>query len=145
MAPAPSHSLGAFPKWCALLYKSRCPAVGETEADGLLMNPLQAVTYTRLPGTLPQPSHGLLWPGKVRPVHGVHGKMDQNPLNFHGMKQCWVRQCRGLQAPAGCGCFPLFRLSSGFSHLGAPQGGVATILGQQGRIHCAAASALLLL
>lgn len=109
----------------------------ETEAGGLLMNPLQAVTYTRLPGMLPQPSHGLLWPGMVRPVCGVHGKMDQNPLNFHGIKECWLRQCWGLQAPAGCGCFPMFNLSSVFSHSGAPQGGVVTILDQQVRIRCA--------
>lgn len=52
MALVPSHSLGAFPQQCALLYKTSCPGMWETEADGLQLNPLQAVTYTRLPGML---------------------------------------------------------------------------------------------
>lgn len=82
MALVPCHSLGAFPEWGALLYKSSYPGAWETEAEGLLMNPPQAVTYTRLPGMLPQPSHGLFWPGKVRLVCGVRGRNGSETTEF---------------------------------------------------------------
>lgn len=82
MALVPCQSLWAFREWCALLYKSSYPGAWETEAEGLLMNPPQAVTYTRLPGMLPQPSHGLFWPGKVRLVCGVRGRNGSETTEF---------------------------------------------------------------
>lgn len=47
------YILGAFPKGCALLYKTFCPGIWKTELGELQLNTLWAATCARLPETMP--------------------------------------------------------------------------------------------